>query len=63
MTVSKNVKLVSMVAYLLVWVFGGSLVDLFPLSTAGRALSLLFVAIIGGVTGYILLFTETDEKP
>ncbi len=62
MTVSKKVKLASSVALLLVFIFGWPLVQLFPPSTTGRILSLLFVTIVGSLTGYITLFARTVER-
>ncbi len=58
---SKKVKIVSMVAFLLMWIFGEYLIDLFPPSTLGRVLSILFVGVVGGVSGYIFFFTKTEE--
>ncbi|MBA7490008.1 hypothetical protein ES702_00542 [subsurface metagenome] len=64
MIVSKKVELASSVALLLVFIFGWPLVELFPPSTAGRVLSLLFVTIVGAGSLYIFFFTKTEEdKP
>ena len=62
MIVSKKVKLGSMVAFLLIWIFGMDLVDLFSYSTLGRVLSLLFVGIGGAGSGYIFFFMSTEEE-
>lgn len=61
MIVSKKVKLISSFAFLLVWIFGWPLVDLFPPSTLGRVISLLFVVIIGTASIYIQIFTKTCQ--
>ena len=58
---SKKVRLGSSVAFLLVWIFGGFLVDFFPYSTLGRLLSLLFVALVGSGSMYLFFFTKTEE--
>ena len=62
MIVSEKVKLVSMFAFILIWIYGMPLVNLFQPSTVGRILSLLFVTIVGSVSTYIFIFAKTEEK-
>ncbi len=61
MIVSENVKNISSFAVLLLGIFWWRLVNLFPPSTSGRILSLLFVTIVGSVSIYILIFAKTEE--
>lgn len=60
--VTFKIKMINSLIFILTWIYGGSLVDLFPYSSTPRLLSILLVAALGGGSGWVLLFTSMDKE-